>query len=89
MRKRKRARERELRYLSGGVSGGQPVQLEPLIGDNEYHLFLSHTWRHGSGQDAMRVMKNGLLDMVPDLKIFLDVDDLQSGRGAAEVAKSS
>ena len=43
MRKRKRARERELRYLSGGVSGGQPVQLEPLIGDNEYHLFLSHT----------------------------------------------
>ena len=27
--------------------------------------------------------------MVPDLKIFLDVDDLQSGRGAAEVAKSS
>ena len=91
-REHERIRRQWLRYLSTG----QPVQLEPLIGGNEYHLFLSHAWR--SGQDAMRVMKERLLHMTPDLnqngatddlKIFLDVDDLQSGRGVAEVAISS
>ena len=29
------------------------------------------------GQDQMRVIKQRLLEMVPDLRVFLDVDDLQ------------
>ena len=77
-----RTRRQWLRYLSTG----QPVQLEPLTDGNQYHLFLSHSWL--SGQDAVRVMKERLLNLLPDTKIFLDVDDLASGRGAAEVAAS-
>ena len=101
----KRERRQWLRYLSTG----QPVQLEPLADGNVYHIFLSHAWV--SGQDAMRILKERLLDMVPSddlrvrvcqwgtphrprltppacVQVFLDVDDLQSGRGAAEVAMS-
>jgi len=37
-----------------------------------YHLFLSHTWL--SGQDAMRIVKQRLLEMLPTLSVFLDVD---------------
>ncbi|EOD15625.1 hypothetical protein EMIHUDRAFT_451652 [Emiliania huxleyi CCMP1516] len=70
--------------FSGGST--EPVQLEPLTDGNKYHLFLSHSWL--SGQDAVRVMKERLLNLLPDTKIFLDVDDLASGRGAAEVAMS-
>ena len=39
-----------------------------------YHLFLSHTW--SSGQDQMRIVKQRLLEMIPGLRVFLDVDDL-------------
>ena len=41
-----------------------------------YHLFLSHSWL--DGQDSMRHLKAclGLL-MLPDLEIFLDVDNLE------------
>jgi len=62
------------------------VQLEPLTDGNNYHLFLSHSWI--SGTDAAPEMKERLLNLLPDVKIFLDVDDLASGRGAAEVAAS-
>ncbi|EOD36875.1 hypothetical protein EMIHUDRAFT_201153 [Emiliania huxleyi CCMP1516] len=41
----------------------------------KYHLFLSHIW--GTGQDQVAVIKRQLLRMVPDLVIFLDVDDLE------------
>ena len=40
-----------------------------------YHTFLSHVW--GTGQDQMRIVKQRLLEMVPDFSIFLDVDDLE------------
>jgi len=46
----------------------------PRIGSGGYHIFLSHVW--GSGQDQMRVVKQRLLEMIPDLSVFLDVDDL-------------
>jgi len=48
-----------------------------------FHLFLSHVW--GTGQDQMRVVKQRLLEMLPDVRVFLDVDDLKTGRGAEYV----
>lgn len=36
----------------------------------------------------MRVVKQRLLEMMPDSSVFLDVDDLQEGRGAEYVDKS-
>ena len=38
--------------------------------------------------DQMRVLKQRLNEMVPNLKIFLDVDDLKSGKGAESVDTS-
>ena len=49
-------------YAMGAVSGS-------------FHVFLSHVW--GTGQDQMRIVKQRLLEMLPDLKCFLDVDDLE------------
>ena len=40
-----------------------------------YHIFLSHVW--GTGQDQMRVIKARLIEMIPNLVAFLDVDDLE------------
>ena len=41
----------------------------------KYHLFLSHVW--GTGQDQMRIIKARLREMLPDVSVFLDVDDLE------------
>jgi hypothetical protein len=38
------------------------------------HVFLSHAW--STGQEQMRLVKQRLLEMVPGLKVWLDVDDL-------------
>ena len=62
------------------------VAFAPKLADG-YHLFLSHVW--STGQDQMRVVKQRLLEMVPNLHVFLDVDDLKEGRGAADVDKSN
>lgn len=48
-----------------------------------YHIFLSHSWR--TGQDAMRITKERLIEMVPGMFVFLDVDDLREGKGAESV----
>jgi hypothetical protein len=72
------AKARRLRY----VHNDGDVSLAPLE-PRRYHLFLSHVW--GSGQDQMRVVKQRLLEMLPDAQVFLDVDDLQEGRGAEYV----
>lgn len=59
----------------------------PSIDRGHFHLFLSHSW--SSGQDQMRVVKQRLIEMLPDLHVFLDVDDLAEGRGAEYVDRSS
>jgi len=64
------SKARRLRYRDGN----QEVTAPP-IGDNGYHLFLSHVW--GTGQDQMRIVKQRLLEMMPGLSVFLDVDDLE------------
>ena len=46
------------------------VQAPPIDKDG-YHIFLSHVW--GTGQDLVRIVRQKLLEMMPDLSIFLDV----------------
>ena len=64
------ARRRRLRHASDGREA-----VAPAVVPGEYHLFLSHVW--GTGQDQMRVVKQRLLELLPDLNVFLDVDDLE------------
>jgi len=73
---------RRLRYRDGSE-----VQA-PRLGNGEFHLFLSHVW--ASGQDQMRICKKGLLELVPELRIFLDVDitDLDLSKLEDYVARS-
>ena len=54
-------------------SGSEVVA--PQVPAGHYHTFLSHVW--GTGQDQMRIVKNRLQEMMPDLSVFLDVDDLE------------
>ena len=70
------ARARLLRGVNGRVD-------VPALRAGEFHLFLSHVW--GTGQDQMRIVKQRLLEMIPEANIFLDVDDLREGRGAESV----
>ena len=63
--------KRRLRYVDNDALA-LPRALE---GDEKWNLFLSHVW--STGQDQMRVVKQRLLEMMPDLRIFLDVDDLE------------
>mmetsp|Transcript_78334 Transcript_78334/g.155678 ORF Transcript_78334/g.155678 Transcript_78334/m.155678 type:complete len:737 (-) Transcript_78334:352-2562(-) len=83
-REARAARARRLRYLKGHEE--VPAPQLTAIGEQEWassrgitpwHLFLSHNW--AEGQSDMRVIKTRLLEMIPDLRIFLDVDNLGSG----------
>ena len=38
------------------------------------HVFLSHAW--STGQDQMRIVKARLREMIPGIRVWLDVDDL-------------
>ena len=46
----------------------------PLLSCSNHHIGRV-AW--GAGQDQMRIVKQRLLEMIPDLKAFLDVDDLE------------
>jgi len=67
------AKARRLRMKAKGVEVQAPSI--KLGVPHHFHIFLSHVW--GSGQDQMRIIKQRLKEMVPDLEIFLDVDDLE------------
>jgi hypothetical protein len=54
---------------------GEEVVAAPSIDVGGYHVFLSHVW--GTGQDQMRIVKQRLLELIPNLSVFLDVDDLE------------
>jgi len=56
------------------VSTKQPPELSIVLGLT-WHLFNSHIW--STGQDAVKVIKGELKQLLPDIKIFLDVDDLK------------
>ena len=63
------SKARRLRYKSSHVEVSVPE-----VDHGHYHTFLSHVW--GTGQDQMRIIKQRLLEMMPTLSVFLDVDDL-------------
>ena len=81
---RRAARLRRLKY----VKDGKWVELAPAGGGDPqaFHLFLSHAWP--AAQDRMRIVKARFLEALPSCRTFLDVDDLKSGSGTAEVDKS-
>ena len=66
-RKARSARARRLRVRSIGKEVAAPP-----IDEDGFHLFLSHVW--GTGQDPVRIIKQRLLEMIPELRVFLDVD---------------
>jgi hypothetical protein len=53
----------------------RPVVFEHYRDEARFHLFLSHVW--SSGQDQVLAIKKELLLLVPSLKIWLDVENLQ------------
>ena len=72
---RKRRREalaskaRRLRYKADNREVCPP-ELSTSSPKKHYHTFLSHVW--GTGQDQMRIVKQRLLEMIPDLVVFLE-----------------
>ena len=72
-----------VRKLSGNALGGlSKKQLRTCCSSSgqpsttlSFHIFLSHVWAHG--QDQMRIIKQRLIEMMPDVRVFLDVDDLK------------
>jgi len=46
-----------------------------LFDNKQYHTFLSHIW--SSGQDQTAIIKRKLQLLLPSVKVFLDVDDLE------------
>ena len=73
MRQRFEERAKLARRLRHTASGKEVVA--PPIGEDHYHVFLSHVW--GTGQDQMRVIRQRLQEMVPGMRAFLDVEDLE------------
>ena len=76
------AKMRRLKY----AATGEWVECKSLDDPQAFHLFLSHAWP--AAQDRMRIVKTRFLECLPSCKTFLDVDDLKSGSGTAEVDKS-
>lgn len=68
-------RARRLRHIHNQEAVLAPALPPPF----NFHLFLSHTW--AQGEEAMRTVKLRLLELVPELKVFLDKDDLVVGDG--------
>ena len=60
---------RRLRYHVDGQPGAEVVLKPPAVGPAGFHFFLSHVW--GTGQDQMRIVKQRLLEMIPDMRVFL------------------
>ena len=58
----------------------------PLQAYDHFHLFLSATW--AQGQSDMRVVKQRLVELLPEVKVFLDVDNLEEGAGAEYIDRS-
>jgi len=79
---KERAKLRRLKY----AADGKWVVCKTLYDPQAFHLFLSHAWP--AAQDRMRIVKARFLEALPSCRTFLDVDDLKSGSGTAEVDKS-
>ena len=58
-----------------------------LDASHRYHLFLSHVW--SSGQDQMSTLKRELQLLLDNVRVFLDVDDLEEIENLASYVKQS
>jgi hypothetical protein len=65
---------------------GKPLKL-PLIKGKKYHMFLSYHWR--TGQDAAATIKRQLQRHIPNVRIFIDLDDLEDVSNLKARAMSS
>jgi len=79
---RKSSQQRRLCWCSTGVD----VKLPPPPPAPKWwahkeitpwHLFLSHNW--AQGQSDVHIIKRRLLEMLPSVRVFLDVDNLGTG----------
>ena len=85
---RARMKLRLIKYASNGKEVVCKVLTDAsgMADAQAFHLFLSHAWP--AAQDRMRIVKERFAEALPSAKVFLDVDDLKSGSGTAEVDKS-
>lgn len=64
------------------------VSLPERLPGCHHDVLLHHIW--ATGQDKMRIVKTGLLTLLPDLQVFLDVDDMEDiGDFEGYVARTS
>ena len=61
---------RRLPALTELVHNAYPKRASPSPRSGPFHLFLSHDGQHG--QSVMRVINRQLLEMLPDVEVFLD-----------------
>ena len=67
---------------------GKLMTLTELKPGEAFHLFVSHVWK--TGQDQARVIKTRLSQLVPNIRIFLDVDNLDDvGKLEAYISSTS
>jgi len=57
------------------LKSGSPPELT-MAPEYRFHLFLSHVW--SSAQDQVAVIKRRLQLLLPGVRVFLDVDDMES-----------
>ena len=82
LRKEALSGSRRLRH----VKDNRPAVPITLPYPDGFHIFLSHTW--AQGQSDMRVVKQRLVELMPDVRVFLDVDNLEEGAGAEYIDRS-
>lgn len=67
-----RGTQKALNVKPARLGDGSPALAGRPLG--QFHCFVSHAWN--SGQDQARTIKSQLTALVTDLRVFLDVDDL-------------
>ena len=73
---RHRHKRKKLAHRLRTAGTNTPFAMPSLAEGRRWHLFLSHCW--GTGQDQVHVIKKELHVLVPSLRVFLDVDDLDN-----------
>jgi hypothetical protein len=70
-----RTQQRVLSELKLVDASGLPITIDAPNVQGGYHLFLSHMWKWG--QDQSGTLKSLLQTLMPQLRCFLDVDNLK------------
>lgn len=75
------------RVATNMCGADKPQATTALRSSRAASRIVSHVW--GLGQDRMRVVKDRLTVLLPELIVFLDVDDLREGGGAHDVMRAA